>query len=161
MKTIDTHLTEKQFLARLARFSREKVRWDIGYADSDVFVHKLKGKKFWLGKHYAHVGKSDGYHVDRLNCSYRTDENGFVVVSYRYGKHPLLFVPHLIAFAFGLPICVSIVLDVFLDKIYEFGGLIVAALFLIFGFCGFFRSKKELAAQEECLRKICDGNREF
>ena len=60
MNTIHTRLTEKQFLERLACLCRKKARFDSGYNDRDIFVYKLNEKKFWLGKHYANVGRHRG-----------------------------------------------------------------------------------------------------
>lgn len=158
MNTIHTRLAEKQFLEQLACLCRKKARFDSGYNDRDIFVYKLKENKFWLGKHYANVGRhrGDGFAVDRLDCTYCVDENGHVVVSYKFGRHPILHLPRVIAFCVGLPLCVSIILSAIQDVNWQIGGLLTSLAFLVFGVRGmFFRSKKELVPQVELLHRIC------
>lgn len=155
MKTIGTHFTEQVFLDRLARFCRQKAPRDKGYTNTDTFVCARKDKKFWIGKHYAHAGRSDGYANERLNCTYRVNDSGHVTVSYRFGKHPALLLPHIIILAIGLPMAVSMVIDAINHEWNFMSSGIVVLFFIIFGVVGFFGSAKEKAAQEEHLRYIC------
>ncbi len=155
MKTFNTRLTEKRFLDRLGQMCREKKRFDIGYNDCDLFVYKRKGNRFWLGKHYKSVGRGDGFATDRLNCKYEIGENGYVVVRYKPGKHPGLFIPHLVCLLVGLPIAISLIVDAVTGSNYSAEEFVMPSAFLVVGLMGFFRSKKELAFQEEQLRRIC------
>ncbi len=155
MKTIETHLTEQVFLDRLARFCRQKVRLDKGYTDIDTFVFSRKEQKFWIGKHCAHAGRSDGYANDRINGTYRVNDHGHVTVSYRFGKHPALLLPHIITLAIGLPMAVSVLIDAMNHGAGSWHGGLVALFFIIFGVVGLFGNAKEKAAQEEHLKYIC------
>lgn len=158
MNSIHTRLTEKRFLEQLACFCRKKARFDSGYNDRDTFVYKLKGNKFWLGKHYANIGRNrgDGFAVDRLDCTFCADERGHITVTYKYGRHPILYLPSVIAFCVGLPLCACILLNGIQDGDWQIGGLLTTLAFLVFGVRGvFFRSKKELAPLVELLHRIC------
>ncbi len=74
MKRIETKLTEKQFLCRLEKLCKEKTRFDKGYTDKDIFVIKRNKNKFWLCKHYAHVGRVDGYGNDCIYFQYKLNK---------------------------------------------------------------------------------------
>lgn len=68
MKHIETHLTERHFLSRLETLCRKQERFDRGDRENDYFVVKRNNQKFRIAKHYAHVGKTDGYGYDCLYC---------------------------------------------------------------------------------------------
>ena len=106
-RLIETHLTEKQFLNRLKTLCREKTRFSKGYHDEDVFVIKRNKNKFWLCKHYAHVGRTDGYANDCICFKYIVKENGYIDIEYRFGKLLLFVIPFIICFTAGIALLVA------------------------------------------------------
>ena len=155
-KRIETKLNEKQFLDRLKTFCRDKTRFDKGYNDKDVFVVKRNRSKFWLCKHYAHVGKIDGYANDCIYFQYIVNKNGYIDIEYRFGKLLLSVIPFIICFTAGIALWTTLVYDAIAFDNAQWGGLCVTALFWIFGLVGMmFRSKKERALVEEHLLRIC------
>ena len=160
-KRIETKLNEKQFLDRLKTFCRDKTRFDKGYNDKDVFVVKRNRSKFWLCKHYAHVGKIDGYANDCIYVRYSTNKSGYIDVEYRFGKLLLSVIPFIICFTVGIALWVPLVYDIISGAVAftnaQWEGYVVTALFWIFGLVGMmFRSKKERALVEEHLLRICN-----
>ena len=101
-KRIETKLNEKQFLDRLKTFCRDKTRFDKGYNDKDVFVVKRKQNKFWLCKHYANIGRTDGYGNDCIYFRYITNKNGYIDVEYKFGKRLLFVIPFIVCFVAGI-----------------------------------------------------------
>ena len=156
-KHLATKLDEKQFLNRLKIFCREKIRFDTGYNDKDVFVVKRKKNCYWLCKHYASVGRTDGYAHDCICFRYSINKNGYVDVEYRFGKTLSHTIPFVVCFAVGSIFGISLVYDAIAFFDVQWGGLCVAALFWIFGLSGMlYRSKKERVALEEHLLRICN-----
>ncbi len=156
MKRIETKLNEKQFLDRLKTLCREKTRFDKGYNDKDVFVVKCNKNKFWLCKHYAHVGRTDGYANDCIYFQYFVKENGYIEIEYMFGKLLLFVIPFIICFTAGIALWISLVYEAIAFTNVQWGGLFVVALFWIFGLVGMlFRSKKERDLLEEHLLRIC------
>lgn len=155
MKTIVTHLTEQAFLDRLDRFCRPKTKSDKEYLDIDTFVCFRKEKNFWIGRHHAHGGRSDGFANDRINGTYRVEDSGHVTVSYRFGKHPALLLFHVVLLVIGIPMAVSVLIDAMNHSAVSWHTGLMALFFMIFGVVGFFGSGKEKAAQEEHLKYIC------
>ena len=128
MKFIETKLTEQVFLDRLTRLCRQKERRDKAYAGQDTFVFDRKQEKFWLGSHHAIGGKNPGLSADRLDCSYRVGEDGFVTVAYRRFKHPALFIPHVVVGVLGLLLLVSTLADVIAHRSVSGGEVVLPAL---------------------------------
>lgn len=155
MKIIETRLNEKSFLDRLACYCREQTRGDKGYHDQDTFVFSRKEEKFWIGRHMAHKGKSDGYANERINGTYRVNDHGHVVVSYRVGKHPLTLVFHTVAFLLGLIPVAGLLTEAMRANSMSWYGGICGLLFMGFGVSGFFSSPKEISTLEEHLSYIC------
>jgi hypothetical protein len=155
-KRIETKLNEKQFLGRLKTFCRDKTRFDKGYNDKDVFVVKRNRSKFWLCKHYAHVGKTDGYANDCIYFQYIVNKNGYIDIEYRFGKLLLFVIPFIICFTAGIALWTTLVYDAIAFDNVQWGGLCVTALFWIFGLVGMlFRSRKERVLLEKHLLRIC------
>ena len=155
-KRIETKLNEKQFLDRLKTFCRDKTRFDKGYNDKDVFVVKRNRSKFWLCKHYAHVGKTDGYANDCIYFQYIVNKNGYIDIEYRFGKRLLFLIPFIICFTAGIVLWTTLVYDAIAFDNVQWGGLCVTALFWIFGLVGMlFRSRKERVLLEKHLLRIC------
>ena len=155
-KRIETKLNEKQFLNRLKTFCREKTRFDKGYNDKDVFVVKRKENKVWLCKHYANIGRTDGYGNDCIHFRYITNKNGYIDVEYKFGKLLLYVIPFIVCFVAGIALWISLIYDAIVFADVQWGGLCVTALFWIFGLVGMlFRSKKERDLLEEHLLRIC------
>ncbi len=155
MKIIETRLTEQEFLERMEKFCQQKERFDKGYSDRETFVYARKEQKFWLGRHFAHAGRSDGFANDRVNGKYTVSDQGLVTVSYRFGKHPLLMIPHLISFVAGAAIAVPVIDKAIGHEGFYWRAGLFALCFLIFGVIGLFSSRKEKASQEEHLQYIC------
>lgn len=155
MKFIETKLTEQVFLDRLTRLCRQKERRDKAYAGQDTFVFDRKQEKFWLGTHHAIGGKNPGLSADRLDCSYRVGEDGFVTVAYRRFKHPALFIPHAVVGVLGLLLAASTLADVIAHRAVSGGEVVTALFFLCFCGAGFFGNSKELTSLEDHLRYIC------
>lgn len=159
MKIIETRISEKQFINRLEGLCRKKAYFDKGYNDKDTFVVKRKDNKFWLGKHYALIGRSDGYANDCLLCRYTVRENGLVSVHYRFGKRITYLIPFIISCALGIPIAISLIYDAIVYADPQWNGILIAVLFLALGLFGLlFRSKKERKLLEKHLFKICNIN---
>lgn len=168
MKTLKTQLTEQQFLNRLTRLCRQKEKRDKGYMEQNTFVFDRKQTKFWLGTNHAVGGRSPGLTSDRLNASYRVGDDGFVTVSYRRAKHPVIFVPHAVVGVLGVILAVSVLADVLNHRAVSGSDGVMALFFLGFFASGFWANSKDLAAQEEHLRYICgldgrveEGDREM
>ena len=155
MKIIETRLNEKSFLDRLACYCREQTRGDKGYHDQDTFVFSRKEEKFWIGRHMAHKGKSDGYANERINGTYHVNDHGHVVVSYRVGKHPFIVVSHTVAFLLGLIPVVGLLTEAMRASSMSWYGGIFGLFFIGFGLSGFFSSPKEINTLEEHLAYIC------
>lgn len=157
MKTVKTQMSEQRFLSRLEGLCRKKTRFDKGYVDKDTFVIKRKGNKFWLAKHYASLGRSDGYAMDCLYCKYGVDQNGYVFVKYTVGKRLTYLIPFGISFIIGAFLWVSIIYDTIVyHQSPDGNGIAVAALFWALSLVGtLLRSKKERTALEEHLLSIC------
>ena len=155
-KRIETGLSLKQFHDRIKLLCREKTRFDRGYHGEDVFVIKRGKKRIALCKHYASVGRSDGYANDCIFFRYAVNGKGFVELTYRFGKRFLFLTPFLICMTAGFPLWVGLLYEAFFLSTVEWGGLCVTAFFWLFGLCGIlFRSRKERALLEEHLLKIC------
>ena len=156
-RLIETHLTEKQFLNRLKTLCREKTRFSEGYHDEDVFVIKRNKNKFWLCKHYAHVGRTDGYANDCIYFKYIVKENGYIDIEYRFGKLLSFAIPFIICFTAGIALWVPLIYEAIAYANVQWGGLCVTAFFWIFGLIGLlFRSRKERALLEEQLLRTCN-----
>ncbi len=155
MKIIETHLSEQNFLDRLACYCREQTRGDKGYHDQDTFIFFRKGERFWIGRHMAHKGRSDGYASERVNGTYYVNDHGHVVVSYRLGKHPSILVPHAVAFLLGLIPVAGLLTEAMRANNMSWYGGVCGLLFMGFGLSGFFNSPKEINALEEHLAYIC------
>ena len=151
MKIIETRLNEKSFLDRLACYCREQTRGDKGYHDQDTFVFSRKEEKFWIGRHMAHKGKSDGYANERINGTYHVNDHGHVVVSYRVGKHPFILASHTVVFLLGLIPVAGLLTDAMRANSMSWYGGICGLLFIGFGLSGFFNSPKEINTLEEHL----------
>ncbi len=158
MKVINTIFTEKQFVDRLGQHCRLKTRLDAGYNDIDTFVCKIKGNRFWLGKHYASVGKTDGFSPERLNCKYDMNESGRVIVRYQRAKHPSYAIFYLLAFVIGTTFCVDSFINAFeMFDDFRIDEFIFALAFLVIGLFGLIiKPRKEWLSLEEHLHKICD-----
>ena len=155
-KFIETKLNEKQFLARLKTFCQEKTRFDKGYNDKDIFVTKRKNNRFWLCKHYANIGRTDGYANDYICFQYSINENGYIDIEWRFGKPLLSLWPFLISFTAGMALWIPLIYDAIAFGNVQWGGLCVTALFWIFGLFGAFgHSRKERVSLEEHLLRIC------
>lgn len=160
MKMIDTRLDEKQFLDRLETLCRKKERFDRGYRDKDLFVVKRNKNKFWLSKHYALLGRTDGYMNDCLYCQYTVNDNGFVSVKYHFGKHRINLIPFLISFIMGIFMWVGLLIDSILYSDPNWNGIFVAALFWTLGLVGLIiKSKKDRYELETHLQKVCHPHR--
>lgn len=156
MKFIETHLTEKQFLDRMDTLCRKKERFDRGYHDIDTFVVKRKRNKFRLGKHYAHVGRGDGYASVFLYCRYDITEKGYVRVSYRYGAPLIHLIPFAICVGVGGALCLSLLYEAVFDRTPEWASIFITSAMWIFGLVGLlFRSKKDRRALENHLLRVC------
>ncbi len=116
-----------------------------------------EGNGFWLGKHYALVGRTDGYANDCLFCRYTVSEEGFVSVEYRFGKMRSLLIPFLVSLAVGLFFLGATVFDGILDGSWNFPVLGVGGLFLILGVVGLIvpAGKKDRADLVSHLERIC------
>lgn len=159
MKTINTLLTEEQFLRRLKQNTTEKTRFNRGYEDFDTLVFKMKKNNFWIGKHYANGGKSE-YANERLNCRYELDDTGRVAVKYKRGVHPVAFFGNLLVLVFGICSAYSSVSEILAGNEIDFFGRIFlpVVLLAISIFNLFFRTKKEWISQEEHLAHICKND---
>ena len=156
MKVIETSLNENQFLSRLETFCRKKQRFDVGYNDKDVFVFKRKKNKFWLSKHYAYAGRSDGYMKICIHCSYCVNDRGFVSVKYRFGQRPVFMIPLLIACLVGGFISGWVIFDIVKYGSFDWAEIFVASVFWIFGLGNLLiRSKKDKSELDGQLKKIC------
>jgi len=154
---IETRLNEKQFFNRLETFCREKTRFDKGYIDKDVFVVKRNRNKFWLCKHYASIGRTDGYANDCIRFRYIVNEKGYIDIEYRFGKPILFCIPFIICFSAGIALWISLIYDAIVYGGMQWGSLCITSLFWIFGLTGmFFRSRKEKALLKEHLLRICN-----
>jgi len=160
MKIIDTHLTEQNFLERLSCYCREQTRGDKGYRDQDTFIFARKKQKFWIGRHYAHAGRSDGYANERINGTYHVNDHGHVVVSYNVGKHPAILVPHIVFFLLGMVPVVGLLNDAMRQSSMSWYGGVCGLAFVGLGLSGFFNRRKEVDALEEHLLYICDALKE-
>lgn len=162
MTYIETKLTENSFLNRLNTLCREKTRFDKGYTDKDIYVFKRNSKdknKFWICKHYAHIGKTDGYANDCIYFLYKVNENGYVDIEYRFGKLLLFLVPFIICFTVGIALWISLIYEAIVFNNVQWGGLCVTAFFWILGLLGsLFRSQKERLLLEQHLLLICNKN---
>lgn len=157
MKRVETRLNEKQFLHRLETLCREKKRFDKGYNDKDVFVVKQNKKYFWLCKHYASVGRTDGYANDCIYFRYGVNESGYINLEYRFGKLLSCLIPCIISFMAGIALWIPLVYEAIAFTNVQWGGLCVTALFWIWGLVGIlFRSRKECILLEEHLMRICN-----
>ena len=157
MKTIDTHLTEKSFLDRLSRFCLPYDRGNKGYVNQEAFVYSRKDQKFWIGHHMVTAGRDDGFAKERINAAYRVNDNGYVTVTYSFGKHPTIMTFHAIAFLLGLIPAVGLLTDAMRQSSMAVYGGICGLSFMGYGLWGFFGRPKELAIQEEHLQYICDA----
>ena len=159
MKTIETHLTEKQFLFRLEHLCRIKKPYDVGYCDMDVFVVRRKGNRFWLAKHYAVspvYAKGDGYAADRLRCRYKVSEHGYVTVEYRFAKRPTYYISAMFTFLASCLVGISMLRDIEAGREVQPGALpVVLSSWLIWFFAFFHRSNIERTDDEAHLRFIC------
>lgn len=159
MKTLETHLKESRFLSRVETLCRKKARFSKGYANEDTFVYIKNNNKISLCKHYATMGRGDGYAIDCLHCYYSSDENGHLKIMYKFGKMPFFWIPFLIAFVAGIVLWIALLCDFILSSNIDWGGIIVASIFWIFGLFGLFgKSKKERESLEKHLFKICEVN---
>ncbi|MBE6603840.1 MAG: hypothetical protein E7636_05900 [Ruminococcaceae bacterium] len=157
MKIIETKLNENQFINRLDTFCRKKERFDRGYNDKDLYVIKRNKNKFWMSKHYASVGRTDGYMNTCLYCSYIVNDNGFVSVKYRFGKLPMFLIPFTISLIIGAFIGGGVVIDIALYGNSDWNNVLVTALFWSLGLGGLIiRSPKERRELENYLKKICE-----
>ena len=86
MKSINTYLTERQFLNRLKQLPQSKDCLSDKCGESGLYVYNINGNRFWLGK-CAYKRRSYGFLPERLNCKYEISENGYIVVLYRRAKH--------------------------------------------------------------------------
>ena len=158
-KRIETKLNEKRFLERLKTLCREKTRFDKGYNDKDVFVVKRNKNQFWLCKHYAHVGRTDGYAYDCIYFQCIVKENGYVDIEYRFGKRLLFVIPDIIICLMALPLFTCALYDTIFNAYYQWGGLFVTMILSFLGLFNLFsHSKKERNVLEEHLFKICFPN---
>ncbi len=158
MKCIQTRLTEKQFIDRFDLYCRTKQHLCVGYLDRELFVYKMKNNRFWLCKYTPFI-KNYRYTLDRLDCEYKIDEKGHVVVEYKYGKQPPQLVADIITLVLSLPLSIGMIVNSIINGDLQIEGQIIPLLFLVLSLKGlFFRSKKELLAQEECLKNICNIN---
>lgn len=159
MRILETHLKESQFLSRIETLCKKKTRFSKGYANEDAFVYIKNNDKIILCKHYATIGKSDGYAVDCLQCYYFADEKGHLTIKYKFGKMPFSWIPFLIAFSVGVLIWIALLCDCVVSNTMDWGGVVVASVFWIFGLFGLFgKSKKERVSLETHLFKICETN---
>ena len=132
------------------------MRWSRGYNDKDTFVVKRKENIFRLEKHYALIGRTDGYAIDCLYCQYQTNENGYVTVKYRFGKRSLYLVPFVIAFTVGILLWSALLYEAIAFANAQWDAIFVATLFWLLGLGGnLIRSKKERRALESHLLRIC------
>lgn len=155
MKILNTNLTEKQFLSRLEVNCHSKTPFDRGYNDSDTFVYKIKDNRFWLGKHYRCVGRTDGFASAKLNCKYDIASNGRITVTYRRAKHPIHVIFHSLAFTIGLYFSVDSLINVF--KYGETNEWIFPLAFLFIGLFGLLiKPNKEWCSLEKHLHNICN-----
>ena len=156
MKVIETVLSERQFLRRLEALCRTKTRFDKGYEDKDTFVTKRNDNKFWLGKHYALIGRTDGYAVDVLFGKYKITEEGRILITYRFGKRLTYMIPFFVAIVIGSFLWASVIYDAIIYGLPDLNGIAIAALCWALGLGGaFIRSKKERKALEAHLLRIC------
>jgi len=157
MKKIETNISERRFLERLETLCRKKERFDRGYCDKDIFVVKRNKNKFWICKHYANCGRTDGYAYDCMYCRYNVNEKGYVTVEYRLGKLRSALFAFVICFTVGIALWIPIVYEAVAFSNVQWGELCVTALFWIFGLVGMlFRSQKERLLLEEHLLRICN-----
>ena len=154
MKYIKTKLTESSFLNRLKTLCREKTRVDKGYTDKDVFVVRKNKNKFWICKHYAHIGRTDGYANDCIYFQYGVNEKGYVDIQYKFGKLLLFLVPFIICFTVGIALWMFLIYEAVVINNVQWGGLCVTTFFWAFGLFGIlFRSQKErVLLEREKLR---------
>lgn len=157
MKHIETKLTESSFLNRLKALCREKTRFDKGYNDKDVFVVNINKNKFWICKHYANIGRTDGYANDCIYFQYRVNKKGYVDIEYRFGKRLLYLVPFIICFTIGIALWIPLIYEAITFNNVQWGELSVTVFFWIFGLFGtLFRSQKEIVLLENHLLRICN-----
>jgi len=157
MKHIETKLTEKQFLRRLEELCKEKTRFDKGYTDKNVFIFKRNKSKFWLCKHYADVGRTDGYGNDCIYFQYKLSEKGHVIVEYTFGKLIMLLIPFILIFAVGIALWSVLIYEAIVFFNVQWGGLCITTIFWVFGLFGLlFRSPKERQLLEKHLIQICN-----
>ncbi len=156
MNSINTDLSEKEFVSRLEKMCMIHRKFDKGYQDLDVFVVKRNNKKFRLGHHLPLVGRTDGYSIEYIFGEYVVDKNNRVIVTYRFGKTFLFLMPFFIAILFSLPIFIYLVYDLINNSILQLDGLIISFLISTLSLTAIFlRSKNEKDTLEKHLHRIC------
>ena len=154
MKSINTFLTERQFLNRLEQLPNSKTYLLDKCDESGVYVYNIKDDRFWLGK-YALIGRSYGLLSTRLNCKYKVTQSGRVDVSFCRAKHPFHAILHFLLLAVGIYFCADSLISVFRQS--KISDLLIALGFLAIGIYGLIiKPNKEWSYLEEYLYKICN-----
>ena len=154
MKSINTYLTERQFINRLEQLPHSKAYLSDKCDESGVYVYNLKGNRFWLGK-YARIGKSYGFLPTRLNCKYEIGENGYIVVTYRRAKHIPYMIFHYLFFVVGILFCIYSFVNFF--KEFKYQNLIFLLAFFILGLYGLvIKPNNEWNSLNAILYNICN-----
>ena len=133
MKSINTHLTERQFLNRLEQLPQSKDCLSDKCGESGVYVYNIKSNQFWLGK-YALIGKSYGFLSTRLNCKYEIGENSYIVVTYRRAKHIFSAIFQSLLVMVGILFFIYNFID--LLKVFKYDNLFFLIAILILGLYG-------------------------
>jgi len=154
MKSINTFLTERQFLNRLEQLPNSKTYLLDKCDESGVYVYNIKDNRFWLGK-YARIGRSYGCLSTRLNCKYEIGENSHIVVTYRRAKHIFGAILNCAFVIVGMFFCINSFVNLLREFKYE--DLILLLAFLFLGLYGLvIKPHKEWNSLEALLYNICN-----
>ena len=154
MKSINTYLTERQFLNRLEQLPHSKAYLSDKCDESGVYVYNIKDNRFWLGK-YARIGRSYSFLSTRLNCKYEIGENRYIIVTYRRAKHIFGAVLSCAFVIVGMLFCINSFVNLLRGFKYE--DLIFLLAFLFLGLYGLvIKPNKEWNSLEALLYNICN-----
>lgn len=155
MKSINTYLTERQFLNRLEQLPQSKDCLSDKCGESGLYVYNINGNRFWLGK-YAYKSRSYGFLPTRLNCKYEIGENGYIVVLYQRAKHISSVIFQSLLVMVGILFFIYNFID--LLKGFKYDNLFFLIAILISGLYGLLiKPNKDWNSLLALLYDICDN----
>ncbi len=152
---IQTKLSKNSFENRLKTMTTPYKHWNFDYKDKNCYVLKQKKDNFRIGYHVPYVWNTDGYWCEYLYGKYVVNDDGYVVINYRFGKPLFIIIPFIVLLIMCLPIFLYLLYDVIINGIFDI-AIFISGIFSIIGAVGLFgKSKKTRHSYLTLLQKIC------